>query len=49
MKAGRLNDAEIEAEANIALIDALDMWHDSDVPFGVLALVAIHRNDLEQA
>jgi DNA-binding CsgD family transcriptional regulator/tetratricopeptide (TPR) repeat protein len=49
MKAGRLNDAETEAEANLALIDALDMWHDSDVPFGVLALVAIHRNDLEQA
>jgi DNA-binding CsgD family transcriptional regulator len=49
MKAGRLNDAETEAEANIALIDALDMWHDSDVPLGVLALVALHRNDLEQA
>jgi DNA-binding CsgD family transcriptional regulator/tetratricopeptide (TPR) repeat protein len=49
MREGRLDDAEIEAESNIALIDALDMWHDSDVPFGVLALVALHRNDLEQA
>jgi DNA-binding CsgD family transcriptional regulator len=49
MKAGRLNDAETEAEANLALIDALDMWHDSDVPFGVLALVSIHHNDLESA
>ena len=49
MKAGRLDEAETEAEANLALIDTLDMWHDSDVPFGVLALVAVHRNDLERA
>jgi DNA-binding CsgD family transcriptional regulator len=49
MKAGRLDEAETEAEANLTLIDALDMWHDSDVPFGVLALVAVHRNDLERA
>ena len=49
MTVGRLDDAATEAEANLALIDALDMWHDSDVPFGVLTLVAIHRNDLEGA
>ncbi|MBV8950808.1 MAG: hypothetical protein JOZ99_08035 [Actinobacteria bacterium] len=49
MVMGRLDDAATEAEANLALIEALDMWHDSDVPFGVLGLVAVHRNDLEAA
>jgi DNA-binding CsgD family transcriptional regulator len=49
MKAGRLDDAAIEADADLDLIDALDMWHDSDVPLGILALVAFHRNDLEAA
>jgi DNA-binding CsgD family transcriptional regulator len=49
MMAGRLSDAAIEAEAALALIDAFDMWQDSDVPLGVLALVSFHRNDLEAA
>ena len=49
MMAGRLSDAAMEAEAALALIDAFDMWQDSDVPFGVLALVSFHRNDLEAA
>ncbi len=49
MIAGRLNDAAVEAEATLALIDAFDMWQDSDIPFGVLALVSFHRNDLESA
>ena len=49
MMAGRLSDAAMEAEAALALIDAFDMWQDSDVPLGVLALVSFHRNDLEAA
>jgi DNA-binding CsgD family transcriptional regulator len=49
MAAGRLGDAELQAEATLALIDAFEMWHDSDLPFGVLVLVAIHRNELETA
>jgi DNA-binding CsgD family transcriptional regulator len=49
MMAGRLSDAAMEAEAALALIDAFDMWQDSDIPLGVLALVSFHRNDLEAA
>jgi ATP/maltotriose-dependent transcriptional regulator MalT len=49
MAAGHLGDAELQAEATLALVDAFDMWHDSDVPFGVLVLVSIHRNELEAA
>jgi hypothetical protein len=49
MMAGALSDAATEAEATPALIDAFDMWHDSDIPYGVLALVSVHRGDLEAA
>lgn len=49
LMAGRLSDAATEAEATLALIDAFDMWHDSDIPYGVLALVSVHRDDLEAA
>jgi hypothetical protein len=49
MMAGRLSDAATEAEATLALIDAFDMWQDCDIPFGVLAVVSIHRDDLEAA
>jgi ATP/maltotriose-dependent transcriptional regulator MalT len=46
---GALNDAVAEAEAALAMADALDLWHDSDLPLGALAFVAFHRNDLEDA
>jgi DNA-binding CsgD family transcriptional regulator len=49
MMAGRLPDAAAEAEAALGLIDAFDMWHDSDLPYGVLALVSVHRDELEAA
>ncbi|HXL42178.1 MAG TPA: AAA family ATPase [Actinomycetota bacterium] len=49
MMAGRLGEAAVEAEVTLALIEALDMWHDSNLPLGVLALVSIHRNELEVA
>jgi ATP/maltotriose-dependent transcriptional regulator MalT len=49
MMAGRLGEAAVEAEVTLALIEALDMWHDSNLPLGVLALVSLHRNDLEAA
>jgi DNA-binding CsgD family transcriptional regulator len=46
---GLLNDAAAEAEAALAMADALDLWHDTDVPLGALAFVAFHRNDLNDA
>jgi ATP/maltotriose-dependent transcriptional regulator MalT len=46
---GHLSDAEAEAEAVLAMAEALDLWHDTDVPLGVLGLVAFHRNDLSGA
>jgi DNA-binding CsgD family transcriptional regulator len=46
---GRLNDAAAEAEAALAMADALDLWHDTDVPLGALAFIAFHRNDLKDA
>src|SRR5207248_842521 len=49
MMAGHLDEAAVEAEATLALIADLDMWHDSDIPLGVLSLVALHRNDMEAA
>jgi ATP/maltotriose-dependent transcriptional regulator MalT len=49
MMEGRLPDAAAEAEATLGLIDAFDMWHDSDLPYGVLALASLHRDDLEAA
>jgi DNA-binding CsgD family transcriptional regulator len=49
LMAGRLGEAAVEAEATLALIEDLDMWHDSDLPLGVLALVSIHRNAIEEA
>jgi DNA-binding NarL/FixJ family response regulator/tetratricopeptide (TPR) repeat protein len=49
MMAGRLGEAGTDAEATLSLIEALVMWNDSDVPLGVLSLIAIHRNDLETA
>jgi DNA-binding CsgD family transcriptional regulator/tetratricopeptide (TPR) repeat protein len=49
MMAGRIDEAVADAEADLALIESLDMWNDSDVPLGVLALVAFHGNDLEAA
>jgi DNA-binding CsgD family transcriptional regulator len=46
---GRIDDAIAEAEASLDLIEALDMWFDSDSAFGVLALSAFHRNELRRA
>jgi DNA-binding CsgD family transcriptional regulator len=47
--AGRLPDAAAEAEATLALTASLGLGHDDDVPLGVLALVAIHADDLAAA
>jgi DNA-binding CsgD family transcriptional regulator/tetratricopeptide (TPR) repeat protein len=47
--AGRIPDAVAEAEATMSLIEAIDLGHDADVPLGILALAAVHANDLEDA
>jgi ATP/maltotriose-dependent transcriptional regulator MalT len=46
---GLIADAAVEAEAVLAMADALDLWHDTDIPLGVLGLAAFHRNDLADA
>jgi DNA-binding CsgD family transcriptional regulator/tetratricopeptide (TPR) repeat protein len=46
---GPLNDAAAEAEAALAMAEALDLWHDRDLPLGALAFIAFHRNDLDEA
>jgi DNA-binding CsgD family transcriptional regulator len=46
---GLLADAAVEAEGVLAMADALDLWHDTDIPLGVLGLAAFHRNDLAGA
>jgi DNA-binding CsgD family transcriptional regulator len=46
---GHLADAVAEAEAVLAMAEALDLWHDTDVPLGVLGLAAFHANDLAGA
>ena len=47
--AGRLPEAAAEAEATLALTASLALGHDDDVPLGVLALVAVHGDDLAAA
>lgn len=49
LERGELDDAEAEAESALAAAEELDIGLPDDIPFSVLALVAIRRGDLAAA